>query len=96
MNDVMINTISEADMKDYVVNKAIKRMDFVQEPDGKYRIVVTLTWKPGQWVLVNARKRPRYWVSLDRLVRHIQSEYGGEPPPINLVLLGTKEMVKNE
>ncbi len=85
-----MNAVSEAEVADFVRNKAVKRMSIIQNEDGKYRIVVILTWKPGEWLLVNARKQPRKWVSLDRLARHIINEYGGDLPPINLVLRGGK------
>ncbi len=86
-----MNAVSEGEVADFIRNKAVKRMNIIQTDGGKYRIVVTLTWKPGDWNLVNARRQPRKWASLDRLARHIINEYGGDLPPINLVLRGGKQ-----
>ena len=81
-----MKAISEAELADFVRNKAVKRMYIVQGANARFQIIVTLTWKPGDWNLVNAKKKPRQWASLDRLTRHIINEYGNELPPINLVL----------
>lgn len=89
-----MNAISEADLTDFIRNKAVKRMHIIQGANGRYRIIVTLTWKPGDWNLVNAKKNPRQWASLDRLTRHILNEYGGDLPPINLILYS--EEMKNK
>jgi DNA-binding XRE family transcriptional regulator len=86
-----MKAISEAELADFVRNKAVKRMYIVQGANARYQIIVTLTWKSGDWNLVNAKKKPRQWASLDRLTRHIINEYGNELPPINLVLY-SKEM----
>ena len=86
-----MKSISEAELADFVRNKAVKRMYIVQGANARYQIIVTLTWKPGDWNLVNAKKKPRQWASLDRLTRHIINEYSNELPPINLVLY-SKEM----
>lgn len=85
-----MNIVTKAEVADFIQNKAVKRMSIIQTEDGKYRIVVILTWKPGEWHLVNARKHPRKWASLDRLARHIVSTYGAELPPMNLALGGRK------
>ena len=84
--------VSEADLRDFFRNKAVKRMYIIQGANGRYQIVVTLTWKPGDWHLMNAKKKPRQWASLDRLARHIANEYGSDQPPTYLVLhTGEKE-----
>lgn len=81
-----MKAISEAELVDFVRNKAVKRMYIVQGANARFQIIVTLTWKQGDWNLANAKKNPRQWASLDRLTRHIINEYGKELPPINLVL----------
>lgn len=81
-----MNTISEAELTDFVKNKAVKWLDIVQVENGKYQIVITLTWKKGDWRLVTTRGNPREWASLDRLTRHIKEKYDGAIPSISLVL----------
>lgn len=80
-----MNTLSEAELTDFVKNKAVKRLNIVQNESDKYQIVVNLTWKEGDWHLVTTRKTIREWASLDRLARHIRESYG-IPPGISLSL----------
>jgi hypothetical protein len=80
-----MNAINEAELTDFMKNKAIKRLTIVQSEEGKYRIVINLTWKEGDWNLVTTRGGPREWASLDRLIRHLSDKYESLPP-ITLVL----------
>lgn len=81
-----MNTISESELADFIKNKAVKKLHIAQNEDRKYEIVITLTWKEGDWNLITTRGKPREWASLDRLARHIQEKYQGTLPPINLTL----------
>ena len=90
---VFIGTISESEIEDAGRNKAIKKLDIVQQQNGKFGIVVTLTWKEGKFTLITQRKNVREWVSLDRLSHHIQEAYG-PPPLISLTLLPEEEILK--
>lgn len=81
-----MGTISESDLIDCVRNNAVKKLKIIQDPNSKYRIVVNLTWKEGDFDLITTRRKPREWASLDRLVRHIQDNYGAIPP-ITLTLI---------
>lgn len=81
-----MNTISESELADFVKNKAVKKLHIVQNDADKYEIVITLTWKEGDWNLVTTRGKPREWASLDRLARHIREKYDGTLPPISLSL----------
>lgn len=88
-----MNTLSEAELTDFVKNKAVRRLNIVQNEAGKYRIVVNLTWKEGDWNLVTTRKTIREWASLDRLTRHIRENYS-TIPKISLFLLQSLEISK--
>ena len=81
-----MNTVSEAELADFVKNKAVKRLHIVQSENGRFQIVITLTWKEGDWILVTTRGKAREWASLDRLTRHIREKYDGVLPAINLTL----------
>lgn len=81
-----MNAISEAEFTDYLQNKVVKRINIVQSDAGKYRIVIALTWKKGEWDLLTTRGKPRQWASLDRLVRHLHEQYGGALPKITLTI----------
>ena len=88
-----MNTIVEAELVDFIRNKAVKKLNIIQVDESKYQIVANLTWKEGDWYLVTTRKKPREWASLDRLARHIREKYNGVIPPINLLL---KPLIKDE
>lgn len=81
-----MNTVSESELTDFVKNKAVKKLQIVENEAGKYQIVINLTWKEGDWNLVTTRGKPREWASLDRLARHIREKYDGALPPISLTL----------
>lgn len=81
-----MNTISDAELADFLKNKAVRRLNVIQNDVGKYLIVVTLTWKKGDWKLITTRGKPREWASLDRLTGHIREQYDGMLPTIVLIL----------
>lgn len=81
-----MNTISEAELTDFVKNNVVERINIVQSEAGKYQIVIALTWKEGEWNLLTTRRKPREWASLDRLARHIKERYGTALPRIILTL----------
>ncbi len=80
-----MSTITEADLVDYLRNRAVKKFNIRQTANGTYQVVVSLTWKEGELTLETSRKAPREWASLDRLIRHIQEKYG-KVPTISLSL----------
>lgn len=81
-----MSTILEAELEDAGRNNAIKNLQIIQQENGKYEIVVNLTWKEGEFKLVTQRKNAREWASLDRLAIHIRENYG-QIPAISLTLL---------
>ena len=88
-----MNTLSESELQDFMLNKAVKRLNIVQTKSGKYQIIVNLTWKEGDWNLLTTRKTIREWASLDRLARHIRENYG-IPPSISLSLYQLEHSIK--
>jgi hypothetical protein len=86
-----MNTIVEAELADFIRNKAVKKLNIIQVDESKYQIVANLTWKEGDWYLVTTRKKTREWASLDRLARHIREKYNGAVPPISLLLKPLKK-----
>lgn len=83
---ICMNTIKESELVDFMKNKAVKELSIDRNEYGKYRVVITLTWKEGDWHIVNWRGKPREWASLDRLARHILEKYDGILPTISLNL----------
>ena len=88
-----MHTIFEAEIEDAGRNRAIKKLQLVQNARRKFEVIVNLTWKEGDFTLVTQRKNIREWVSLDRLSLHIQENYGFIPS-IALSLLPTGEIRK--
>lgn len=84
-----LNTITEAELIDFMKNDAVKQLNVTQTQNGKYRIDVKLSWKMGNWHLVTSRGKVRAWVSLDRLQKHIREKYDGKILKINLTLSKT-------
>ena len=80
------NMISEAELSDAAENHAVKTLSVVQSKAGKYRIVINLTWKEGDWNLSTTRGNAREWASLDTLVRHLRERYIGKIPVIKLII----------
>lgn len=74
-----ISTILDAELADCVRNNAVTQLHIVQQPNKKFIVKVALTWKEGLTTLVKQRKDVREWASVDRLVAHIQVNYGVVP-----------------
>lgn len=74
-----MKTISESELVLVIRSRALKRMHIVQNEKGKFRILVNLNNQEGGLELVNFRKKPREWASLDSLAKRIQEKYGVIP-----------------
>jgi hypothetical protein len=85
--EVRIDTILEHELIDNLANEAVDYLRVVQVDNG-FRIYSKLTWKDAEVLLVTQRKTPKEWVSLDRLTRHMNHNYGDISP----VFLHLKEI----
>lgn len=66
----------EKDLRDAALNRAIESIRAVKvEGESGYTILITLTWKQGENVLLNQLHKPRIWKSIDRFLEHISSYY---------------------
>jgi len=81
-----MSEVSEAELTDFLKNKAVKKINIIQNKTNKYQISIILTWKEGEWHLTTTRGKFREWVSLDRLTNHMRKKYNGVLPPITLKL----------
>lgn len=75
-NSIEIDTITEPELKKAAAASAIKALRVVRVSSSVYRLVINLTWKAGDHLLVTARKKPRDWVNFDRMIKHIELTYG--------------------
>jgi len=84
-----MNTIIEETLKENLEKGSVTMITLTQEPDGRYSITVCLSWSSEEYQLVTTKKKqPKYWSSLDRLVRHFNRHYDGLLPIITLNLKG--------
>lgn len=79
-------TLTEAELADFLEHKAVQKLLFVQLGKDRYEVITIITWKPGHWRLLTQRKKPREWVSLDRMANHMLSKCSNGVPPIELIL----------
>lgn len=91
----MTQTVSERELVNSSLNNAIQSLKIVQTKESKYQLLITLTWKKGEHILKTQRNKTREWTSLDRLVRHINKNYGSIPL-ILIQLWDTKNDTKND
>jgi hypothetical protein len=71
--------ITERELIDNTVNNAVQILKIAQTKDDKFRLIINLKWKKGEFYLETQRKTIREWSSLDRLVQHINLNYGSIP-----------------
>jgi hypothetical protein len=71
-----ISTITEEELKKAAAENAVKVLKVVRVSPAVYRLLIVLTWKGGEHLLITARKKPREWVSFDRMMKHIEGTYG--------------------
>lgn len=57
-------------------NKAIGSLRIQQLDNGKYSVIVKLTWCKDELVQTTQKNRVRCWADLDRLLDHIKGNYG--------------------
>jgi hypothetical protein len=74
-----MSTILDAELADCVRNNAVTELHIVQQQNKKFIVEVLLTWKDGPTTLITQRKEIREWASVDRLIAHIQENYGVIP-----------------
>lgn len=76
-----MNTITEKELVDSAINGAVEHIKVVKNMNGGkgFNLFVTLTWKKteGDLLLITQQKKPRTWVSADRMLEHIETNYRG-------------------
>lgn len=78
-------TVTEADLIDYLRNRAVHKLRIYENANGRYELRIQVSWKGGELQLITARKKPREWASLDRMVRHFKA--AGVAKNINWVIV---------
>lgn len=79
-------TYTEAELADFLEHKVVQKLSIVQLGLDRYELIMSLTWKPGNWRIITLRKTPREWSSLDRLTKHIIKKSVNGLPQIDLLL----------
>ena len=57
-------------------NRAIERLRIQQLDNGRYSLIVKLTWRDAELTLITQRKKIRGWANLGLLLEHIKDHYG--------------------
>lgn len=78
-----MQTISERELADNIVNSAVESVRSVliskeeseghSKPEG-WTLIVKLTWRGEEQLLITQRKAIKTWLVLDRLVTHLQNQ----------------------
>lgn len=63
-------SVSEPQLREYDGAGAITAAKVVRTEDG-YVLVINVNWKEGDYTVYSQRRKPRAWVSLDRLISHL-------------------------
>ncbi|MGO4610740.1 hypothetical protein AB4142_30875, partial [Variovorax sp. 2RAF20] len=71
-----MQTITERELSLYIKSKVLRRLSIRRTDSGRFRLHVSLSVDPLDFVLSGTRNKPREWVSLDTLANHICAKYG--------------------
>lgn len=71
-----LRTITEREILLFSKSKVLRQMEIGQTESGAFQLFVSLRLDPGRFILVGTRNRPREWMSLDRLLKHIRGKFG--------------------
>lgn len=71
-------------------NHAIERLRIQQLDNGRFSLIVKLTWRNTEQTLISQRKKVRAWANLGLLLKHIKEHYG-ITSNINVTLSGDKK-----
>lgn len=77
--------VTEAEFRQYAENNVITHASIVQTDEG-FILVIKISWKEGDHTLHTFKKRPRAWVSLDRMIKFLR-EKNLSIPSVTLKLL---------
>lgn len=65
--------VLERELIEWGAQRVLTSIHVVGQPGGGYQLVVTTSWKQGNFVLVNTRNEtPRHFVSIDRLMNFLE------------------------
>lgn len=77
-NSDALEHITDEEVRKYTRKQGIKNIQIFRMPEtGLYRVVISFTLISGDHLLITVRKTAREWASLDRLMKHITTNYGG-------------------
>lgn len=85
--------LTETAFIEYAENKAVEALSIIQTEQGRYVLVVKLTWKDGLSVLETTRNTIREWIDFDRLAKHISEKY---PRLTNIKVILNKQFIVNQ
>ena len=81
--------ITERELDVAGANRVIERLRIQQLDNGRFSLIVKLTWRETEQTLISQRKKVRGWVSLGLLLEYIKKHYR-ITSDINITLSGDK------
>jgi hypothetical protein len=63
---------SEQELLDYAANNVITVFKVCEAEEGRFRLVISVSWRHTDCVLASVRKRARVWANLNTLARYIR------------------------
>ncbi|MGY0343570.1 hypothetical protein [Xylella fastidiosa] len=85
MHGTAMNAIDEQELMDYATNGVISQFKIRETDEGRFCLVVTVSWKEGDCILTSARKTPRAWANVNTLANFLR-DLNLPKVPINLEL----------
>jgi hypothetical protein len=78
--------ITEAEFAIFLQTKAVRLLKVIQTEQKKYKVVVNLTVKPGDWTVAKVRGGVREWIRIDRIFDSIYAKCHDKAPQISVIL----------
>ncbi|ENG0237326.1 MULTISPECIES: hypothetical protein [Burkholderia cepacia complex] len=67
-----MNAIDEQELMDYAANGVISHFKIRETDEGRFCLVLTVSWKEGECILTSARKTPRLWANVNTLAEYLR------------------------
>jgi hypothetical protein len=64
--------IDEHELMDYAANGVITQFKIHETDEGRFCLLLTVSWKEGDCILTSARKTPRIWANVNTLANFLR------------------------
>lgn len=81
-----MRAITEAEFSIFLQTRAVRLLKVVQTAERKFKVVVNLKVKPGDWTVEKVRGGVREWNRIDRIFDSIYAKCHDKAPNISVIL----------